>query len=305
MLPLIVLVGPTAVGKSRLAIQLAEALSESGQRAEIVNSDSVAIYRGMDIGSAKPTISEQARAKHHLLDVLDVTQTATVADFQVLARRTIAELRTQGILPILVGGSSLYVRAIVDDFDFPGTDEQVRARLEAKLSEIGSHALHEELARQDAAAADAILPGNGRRIVRALEILELTGSFSPQLPGYEYALPAVLQFGLMIEREELDERIAVRVERMFAEGLVAEVERLAELGLRDGVTASRTLGYQQILAYLAGQLTLEEAQESTISGTRRFARKQLGWYRRDPRINWLDHQDQEAVQKIVSAIGDN
>ena len=305
MLPLIVLVGPTAVGKSRLAIQLAEALSESGQRAEIVNSDSVAIYRGMDIGSAKPTISEQARAKHHLLDVLDVTQTATVADFQVLARRTIAELRTQGILPILVGGSSLYVRAIVDDFDFPGTDEQVRARLEAKLSEIGSYALHEVLASQDAAAADAILPGNGRRIVRALEILELTGSFSPQLPGYEYALPAVLQFGLMIEREELDERIAVRVERMFAEGLVAEVERLAELGLRDGVTASRTLGYQQILAYLAGQLTLEEAQESTISGTRRFARKQLGWYRRDPRINWLDHQDQEAVQKIVSAIGDN
>lgn len=305
MLPLVVLVGPTAVGKSRLAIELAEGLAATGQRAEIVNSDSVAIYRGMDIGSAKPTVVEQARVPHHLLDILDITQTATVADFQALARETIAQLRSQGILPILVGGSSLYVRAIVDDFDFPGTDEEVRARWEAKLDEIGPHALHAILAGKDAAAAEAILPGNGRRIVRALEILELTGKFSAQLPGYDYALVNVHQFGLQIDREELDARIALRVDQMFADGLVAEVEELEKLGLREGVTASRTLGYQQVLAYLEGQMTLAEAQESTIQGTRRFARKQFGWYRRDPRIQWLDYQDSEAVQKIMRVIGDN
>lgn len=305
MLPLVVLVGPTAVGKSRLAIELAEGLAATGQRAEIVNSDSVAIYRGMDIGSAKPTVVEQARVPHHLLDILDITQTATVADFQALARETIAQLRSQGILPILVGGSSLYVRAIVDDFDFPGTDEEVRARWEAKLDEIGPHALHAILAGKDAAAAEAILPGNGRRIVRALEILELTGKFSAQLPGYDYALVNVHQFGLQIDREELDARIALRVDQMFADGLVAEVEELEKLGLREGVTASRTLGYQQVLAYLEGQMTLAGAQESTIQGTRRFARKQFGWYRRDPRIQWLDYQDSEAVQKIMRVIGDN
>lgn len=305
MLPLVVLVGPTAVGKSRLAIELAEGLAATGQRAEIVNSDSVAIYRGMDIGSAKPTVVEQARVPHHLLDILDITQTATVADFQALARETIAQLRSQGILPILVGGSSLYVRAIVDDFDFPGTDEEVRACWEAKLDEIGPHALHAILAGKDAAAAEAILPGNGRRIVRALEILELTGKFSAQLPGYDYALVNVHQFGLQIDREELDARIALRVDQMFADGLVAEVEELEKLGLREGVTASRTLGYQQVLAYLEGQMTLAEAQESTIQGTRRFARKQFGWYRRDPRIQWLDYQDSEAVQKIMRVIGDN
>ena len=228
-----------------------------------------------------------------------------MADFQALARETIAQLRSQGILPILVGGSSLYVRAIVDDFDFPGTDEEVRARWEAKLDEIGPHALHAILAGKDAAAAEAILPGNGRRIVRALEILELTGKFSAQLPGYDYALVNVHQFGLQIDREELDARIALRVDQMFADGLVAEVEELEKLGLREGVTASRTLGYQQVLAYLEGQMTLAEAQESTIQGTRRFARKQFGWYRRDPRIQWLDYQDSEAVQKIMRVIGDN
>ena len=298
-LPLVVLIGPTASGKSNLAVRLAENLVKLDQPAEIVNGDSMVIYRGMDIGTAKPTADELARVRHHLVDVADIRETASVAQFQALARQKIAELRANAVLPILVGGSSLYIRAIVDRFEFPGTDPALRAKWEDKLASLGSEALHAELARRDPQAAAVILPGNGRRIVRALEVLELTGSFQPRLPDPVYALTDVHQFGLQLTRAEMDARIADRVTQMWDAGFVAEVRALAGKGLREGLTASRGLGYQQVLAHLAGELTEEEARQATIDGTRRFARKQLGWFRRDPRIRWLDATAPDLVARIL------
>lgn len=302
-LPLIVLLGPTASGKSSLAIELAELLAAGGQPTEIVNADAMAIYRGMDIGTAKPSATELRRVPHHLIDILDVTQTASVADFQQLARTAIADVRSRGVVPILVGGSSLYIRAIVDDFDFPGTDPAVRAKWQAELDRLGPHALHAVLTERHPQAAAGILPGNGRRIVRALEVIELTGDFSSTLPAHRYVLPAVHQFGLQLDRAEMDERIAVRVQQMWDDGLIAEVTQLVDRGLRQGLTASRGLGYQQVLAFLAGELTEQEAKQATIDGTRRFARKQLGWFNRDPRICWLAAADQDAAHKIAAQLG--
>ena len=302
-LPLIVLIGPTASGKSSLAVHTAELAASRGQAAEIINGDSMVVYRGMDIGTAKPSTDELARVPHHLVDILDITQTASVADFQALARGKIAELRSRDVLPILVGGSSLYIRAIVDHFEFPGTDPAVRARWSAELDRLGPAALHAVLAQRDPAAAAAILPGNGRRVVRALEVLELTGSFSPKLPEPVYELPDVHQFGLQLERDELDTRIAARVDQMWADGFVDEVRGLVDQGLRSGLTASRGLGYQQVLAYLAGELTEDEARQATIDGTRRFARKQLGWFRRDPRISWLDASAPDLASQVLSGAG--
>lgn len=301
--PLIVLVGPTASGKSALAIDLAEQLSVLGQPAEIVNADSMLVYRGMNIGTAKPTTAELSRVRHHLVDVLDITETASVADFQAMARAVIAELRGKGVLPILVGGSSLYIRAIVDQFDFPGTDPVIRSKWQAELDLLGAPALHRILAQRHRGAGEAIQPGNGRRIVRALEVIELTGDFHPRLPEPSYALTDVHQFGLRIDRAEMDDRIASRVDQMWASGLVDEVVELAGRGLRQGRTASRGLGYQQVLAYLAGELTEEQARQATIDGTRRFARKQLGWFTRDPRIVWLDAGDAKAAATIAAAVG--
>lgn len=300
--PLIVIIGPTASGKSSLAIQLAQALASLGRPAEIVNGDSMAIYKGMDIGTAKPAKAELAKVKHHLIDILDVTATSTVADFQKSARTVIAQLRNKGIIPILVGGSSLYVRAVVDDFDFPGTDPAVRARWEARLAQEGPHALYELLIAQQPQAAGALEPGNGRRIVRALEVLELTGHYHPHLPQPHYLLPAVHQFGLTLDRAEMDARIAARVQTMFDQGLVDEVRALEAAGLRQGVTASRALGYQQVLAMLAGELDLAGAMTATIEGTRRFARKQLGWFRRDPRIKWLPAGQSDLVEMILAQL---
>ena len=304
-LPLLAIVGPTASGKSELAIAVADALVLAGQAAEIVNADSMLVYRGMDIGTAKPRPADLARARHHLVDIMDVTQTASVAEFQQMARRTIAELRACGVVPILVGGSSLYVRAIVDRFDFPGTDPAVRARWEAELERVGASALHAVLAELSPLAAAAILPGNGRRIVRALEIIEINGVHTPHLPEHRYALEDVLQFGLHIERKLMDERIRLRVDRMWADGLVDEVRSLVAEGLREGVTASRGLGYQQVLEHLAGVLTEEESRQATVDGTRRFARKQLGWFRRDPRIRWIEHDDPSASAIIATAALDH
>lgn len=286
--PLIVLIGPTASGKSALAIDLAERLAREGRPAEIVNADSMLVYRGMDIGTAKPTADERARVPHHLVDIMDITETASVADFQRLARQVIGELRSRGVTPILVGGSSLYIRAIVDDFDFPGTDPGIRQRWNRELERIGPAALHEVLAERDPDAAAAILPGNGRRIVRALEIIELTGEFHPNLPDHRYALVGVHQFGLRLERGDMDRRITARVDQMWCDGLVAEVRGLVSQGLRDGLTASRGLGYSQVLDHLAGRISEDEARQATVDGTRRFARKQLGWFNKDPRICWLD-----------------
>jgi tRNA dimethylallyltransferase len=297
----VVLVGPTAVGKSRLAVALARRLAAAGQPAEIVSADSMLVYRGMDIGTAKPTPAERDGVPHHLIDILDVRETATVANFQQRARAAIADCRERRVVPVLVGGSALYVRAIVDDFRFPGTDPVLRAELEAELAAHGPERLHRRLAELDPASAAQILPANGRRVVRALEVIALTGDpFTATLPARRYALPGVVQIGLDIDRPRLDQRIADRVDRMWTDGLVAEVRRLAEAGLREGLTASRALGYRQVLAYLDGELTEEEARTRTVTATRKFARRQDGWFRKDPRITWLAHDRAELADAVVS-----
>jgi len=299
---ILALIGPTATGKTTLAVDIAEAMKALGHPAEIVNGDSMLVYRGMDIGTAKPTFAERGGVPHHLIDVLDVTQTASVAQFQGWARAVIADCGARGMVPIVVGGSALYVHAILDEMDFPGTDPAVRARWEAELDRLGPVALHGELARRDAAAAAAILPGNGRRIVRALEAIELTGSFQAHLPSPVYALPDVVQVGLAIERDELDARIDARVAGMWEGGFVDEVRRLEAAGLRDGLTASRALGYRQVLAFLDGQMSEIEARAATAQATRRFARKQMGWFRRDDRIVW--HRfDEPSLSDTLSKIG--
>lgn len=297
--PLVVIIGPTASGKTELAIQLALRLV----RAHVVNGDSMLVYKGMDIGTAKPTLAERRGITHHLIDIAEVTHSANVAEFQALARTCIANLREQAITPILCGGSSLYVRAIIDDFDFPGTDPLVRARWEQELQRIGADALHAELARRVPQAAAAILPGNTRRVVRALEIHELTGRSAGKLPEPRYALENVHQFGLRLERDELDRRITQRVHRMWEAGLVDEVRGLLAKGIREGVTASRGLGYQQVLAMLDGQLSEQEAITATIEATKRFARKQLSWFRRDQRIQWLTADQPANVDTIATALG--
>ena len=293
--PVVAVVGSTASGKSALALELAERLG-----GEVVNTDAMAVYRGMDIGTAKPGVAERARVPHHLLDLLDVTEPLTVAAFQGWARDTIASLRSRGVVPVLVGGSALYTRAVLDRFEFPGTDPAVRAAYEEELERLGARALHERLAAADPAAAAAILPDNGRRIVRALEVIELTGRpFSATLPTLEYADPHTVQIGVDVDRATLDERIAARVDRMYADGLVDEVRSLLEVGLAEGRTARTAIGYREAMAYLGGELTLDEARERTVVATRRFARKQEAWFRKDPRVVWVRTLD-EAVAAVVS-----
>lgn len=298
----IVLVGGTATGKSALAVECALALQVRGRAAEIVNADSMLVYRGMDIGTAKPTYAERAGIPHHLIDIMDIDQTASVADFQSRAREAISEIRSRRAMPILVGGSALYVRAIVDHFEFPGEDPEVRARWEAELERVGSEALHRELSRISPVSAEQIEPGNGRRIVRALEVAELTGGHRPVLPEWTYALEGVRQFGLELTREELDVRIDQRVDRMWEDGLVAEVRGLAERGLRDSVTASRAIGYRQVIEFLDGNATEEEAKVAVKRATRRFFRRQLAWYRRDHRITWLQAGDAGNVEMVLRSV---
>ncbi|MCL2465482.1 MAG: tRNA (adenosine(37)-N6)-dimethylallyltransferase MiaA [Micrococcales bacterium] len=294
-LPVIAIVGPTASGKSGAAVRLAH---ELGRPAEIVNGDSMLVYRGMDIGTAKPTVAQRGGVPHHLIDIMDVTESASVAQFQSLARAAIADCRARGVTPIVVGGSALYVHAILDQLDFPGTDPVVRARWAAELDRVGAPALHAELARRDPGAAAGILPGNGRRIVRALEVIELTGSFTSRLPEPAYALGEVRQFGLGVPNEVLDRRITERVDAMWQAGFVAEVEGLVGRGLRRGVTASRALGYRQVLAYFDGGCTLEAARAATVVATRQFARKQAGWFRRDSRIAWLPYDAPDLARRM-------
>ena len=278
----VAVVGPTATGKSALAVELALALD-----GEVVNADSMQLYQGMDIGTAKLTDAERHGVVHHLLDIWPVTHPATVADYQQRAREVVADVLRRRRLPVVVGGSGLYVRALLDPIEFPGTDSQVRAALERELDEVGPHELHRRLAAQDPAAAAAILPGNGRRIVRALEVIALTGRpFSAGLPAYESVYDAV-QIGLDCDDATLDARVDARVDRMFDGGLVAEVRRLETVGLRAGRTAARALGYQQVLAMLDGKCTETEAREDTKRATRRFVRRQRSWFRRDPRIHWV------------------
>jgi tRNA dimethylallyltransferase len=304
----VVLVGPTAVGKSALAVRLAQHYRDAGRPAEVVNADSMLVYRGMDVGTAKPTPAERGDVPHHLLDVLEVHQTATVAEFQALARAAIADCRSRGVIPVVVGGSALYVRAVVDDFAFPGTDAGVRGRWERELALVGAEALHRRLASVDPAAAARIEPANGRRIVRALEVGELTGApYAATLPAHRYLLPDVVQIGLRIDRPTLDARIEARVDAMWDAGFVAEVTRLAERrpGLREGLTASRALGYRQLLAHLDGELSEDQAREQTVLGTRRFARRQDGWFRRDDRIRWLAWDRPDLLEAAVALAGPN
>ncbi|MFH8366518.1 tRNA (adenosine(37)-N6)-dimethylallyltransferase MiaA [Streptomyces sp. NPDC018031] len=302
----IAVVGPTAAGKSDLGVALARRLG-----GEVINADSMQLYRGMDIGTAKLTPAEQQGIPHRLLDIWDVTETASVAEYQRLARAEIDRLLAAGRTPVLVGGSGLYIRGAIDALEFPGTDPAVRARLEAELADVGPGTLHTRLAAADPEAARAILPSNGRRVVRALEVIEITGRpFTANLPGHE-AVYETLQIGVDVERPELDERIARRVDRMWDAGLVDEVRRLAERGLRSGRTASRALGYQQVLTALAGECTEEAARAETVRATKRFARRQDSWFRRDPRVHWLsgaaaDRAELEAralalVERAVTA----
>jgi tRNA dimethylallyltransferase len=279
----IAVVGPTAAGKSALSLELARELG-----GEVVNADSMQLYQGMDIGTAKLTVAEREGIPHHLLDVWDVTEPAAVAEYQRLARAAVEDIAARGLVPVLVGGSGLYLRAVLEEFEFPGTDPVVRARLEAELASDGPVGLFARLAAQDPVAAAKILPSNGRRIVRALEVMELTGRpFTAALPEPAPFYDSV-QIGVDRETAELDDRIARRVELMWAAGLLDEVRELERHGLREGRTASRALGYQQALAELDGLATTAAAQDETVRATRRFVRRQRSWFRRDQRIHWLD-----------------
>ncbi|WP_241249794.1 tRNA (adenosine(37)-N6)-dimethylallyltransferase MiaA [Rhodococcus sp. X156] len=283
----VAIVGPTATGKSELALQLAEELG-----GEVVNADALQLYRGMDIGTAKTPPEQRRGIVHHQLDVLEVTETASVAHYQRTARADVEAIQGRGAVPVIVGGSGLYVQALLDELTFPATDPAVRARWEAELAVSGPLELHQELARVDAEAARKLLPSDGRRIVRALEVVELTGQpFSASRPEVGTPRWNTVLIGLDRDTAELDARIEARTATMFTQGLVAEVHQLLEHGLREGVTARRALGYSQVLAALDGEHDLAEAQRATAAGTRRFVRRQRSWFRRDQRVHWLDAAD--------------
>jgi len=292
----VVIVGPTASGKTALALSLASRLG-----GEIVNTDSMAVYQGMDIGTAKPSKSEQALVPHHLLDVWPIEHAVSVEQFQALGRSAIAEIQSAGRIPILVGGSGLYVSAIIDDLQFPGTDETIRTRLQAECDAVGPEALHARLAELDPAAAIAILPTNGRRIVRALEVIELTGApFTATLPTPSSVYKDVHIIGLELDRDVLDARIEARVDAMWAAGFVDEVRGLP--GLESTPTASRALGYSQILSMLRGACSEEEARLDTIAATRKFARRQQRWWARDDRVTWIDALSPTLVDDVLEVL---
>ena len=289
---MIAVVGPTGSGKSDLAVNLALELG-----GEVINADAMQFYRGMDIGTAKITVAERRGVPHHLLDILDVTQEASVSDFQRQARETIDAIHARGMRAILAGGSGLYVRAALDVLEFPGTDPALRARIEAEHAELGTGELLARLKAVDPVSADRV--SDARRIIRALEVHELTGRpFSSYMPRREYFRPAV-QVGLAVDRDVLRERLAARVHRMVDGGLLDEVRELDTRGLRRGKTASRALGYAQFLRVIDAGSTVAEAAEETIVATRQFARRQLTWFRADPRITWLDWQDPQLVGKAA------
>ncbi|MPZ25116.1 MAG: tRNA (adenosine(37)-N6)-dimethylallyltransferase MiaA [Micromonosporaceae bacterium] len=295
-------VGPTAAGKTALSLALAHRLAGDGG-AEVVNADSMQLYRGMDIGTAKLAPAQRAGVPHHLLDIWEVSRTASVAEYQRLARAAVDGILARGRVPLLVGGSGLYVRAVLDQLDFPGTDPAVRGELEAELARSGPGPLYERLRAADPAAAAAILPGNGRRIVRALEVIALTGApFTARLPAAPRPAYRAVWLGVDRDPAELSARVAARVQRMWAAGLVDEVRGLVGQGLREGRTARAALGYQQVLAHLAGQTTEAEAYAATVRATRRFVRRQRSWFRRDPRPVWLDAARPDLVGAALAAV---
>lgn len=303
---LLCIVGPTGSGKSNLAISVALELQKSGIKAEIVNADAMQFYKGMDIGTAKVSMQERQGIEHHLLDWLEISEENTAARYQVEARKVIAELIEKNVLPIVVGGSMLYIAALINTFEFPGRNEALRAQLEQDLIDLGPGAMHKRLELLDEVAASRIEPQNGRRIVRALEIVMITGEpFAASLPEqFESFLP-VLEIGLNSSREHLVERLAQRVQGMWSAGLVDEVKGLIDLGIRDSKTASQAIGYSQALAQLDGKFTEDEAIAETTLLTQRYARRQMSWFRRDPRINWFDYQSETLLTDVMSLVHSN
>lgn len=288
----IAIVGATGTGKSAFSLDLAEQLSGEGHAAEIVNADAMQLYRGMDIGTAKLSENDRRGIPHHLIDVLDPSEEASVARYQPAARQIIDDIIGRDAVPILVGGSGLYVSSVLFDFEFPGTDAAVRARLEAELERRGPGALHTQLKQVDPEAARGIGPHNGRRLVRALEVIELTGRpFGAGLPETQATWRPTTVLGLRTPRDELVVRLDERVEGMWRDGLVDEVRDLREAGVTFGVTASRAIGYAQALAQLEGALTEREAIEQTQALTRKYARRQVSWFRRYRSARWLDSAD--------------
>lgn len=294
----IAVVGPTATGKSDLGLDLAERLG-----GEIVNIDAMQLYRGMDVGTAKLTVAERRDIPHHQLDVLDVTETATVAAYQSAASADVAAIMARGHVPVIVGGSMMYVQALLDKWEFPATDPAVRARWETVLAEGGVEAVHAALRQADPAAAATILPTDGRRMVRALEVVELTGKpFAASAPEIGRPRWGTVIIGVDRDTAELDERIERRTELMFAAGLVDEVRALIDRGLRDGVTARRAIGYAQVLSYLDNEYDLKHAQERTLIGTRRYVRRQRSWFRRDSRVRWVNGAAPDLVATTLALL---
>lgn len=294
----VAVVGPTATGKSDLGVALARALG-----GEVVNADSMQLYRGMDIGTAKLALEERSGVVHHLLDVLEITEMATAAGYQDRARPVVDDILARGVVPVVVGGSGLYLRSLLDEFEFPRTDPDVRARLEARLETEGVAALYSELQQRDPDAAAAMNTGNGRRIVRALEVGELTGRpYAASLPGGDPHYD-VVQIGLDDDPDALDRRVAARVERMWQRGFVAEVRALVDAGLRQGRTAPRAIGYSHVLRQLDGEFDAGTAREVTASATRRLVRRQRSWFRTDLRINWLPAAAPDLVARALVRIG--
>ena len=296
----VVICGATATGKSDIAIEVAQSIG-----AEIINADSMQLYKGMDIGTAKLSLDEQSGIPHHLLDILSVREDSTVAWYQDLARRTISEIHARNKHAVIVGGTGLYIKAILDDLNFPDTDPVIRARLESEALEFGTDSLFARLQVEDPAAALAIDRANTRRVIRALEVIEITGKpFTANLPREDSSrYPDAMQFGLVMEREHLRERIDLRVDRMWEEGFVAEVDRLIKDGILEGATAQRAIGYSSLIAMRAGLMTEEEAKEETRRATRQYARRQETWFSRDARITWVaPHQPrlETILQKINS-----
>lgn len=300
---IVAVVGATGTGKSSLSLDLAERLGARGLTAEIVNGDAMQLYRGMDIGTAKLPPAERRGIAHHLLDVLDVTDEASVASYQADARLAIEGVLARGAVPILVGGSMLYLAAVLTDFRFPGTDPEVRARWEAQLAARGTTELFRELQRRDPDAATAIGSHNARRIVRALEVIDITGEpFSVGLAARETPWRPYLQLGLAVERPTLVERLDSRVEGMWRDGLLDEVDALRAHGLERGVTASRAIGYAQALGQLRGDLDEATAIAETAALTRRYARRQVSWFRRDATIEWVDALDATLAQRVEERV---
>ncbi|MEN9714959.1 MAG: hypothetical protein RJA35_426 [Actinomycetota bacterium] len=300
---LIAVVGPTGTGKSDLGIAIAQTLNASGRTAEIINIDSMQFYKGMDIGTAKLPLQERGGIEHHLLDYLEVTEESTAAQYQEVARPLIEDLQGRGVVPILVGGSMLYVASVLNDFEFPGTDPVLRAQLEQELEEVGPITMHRRLAQLDPVAAQRIIPQNGRRTVRAIEIVTLTGKpFAAALPEVPTEWQTSLQIGLNGPREELIPRLQKRVELMWQKGLVSEVEGLLGHGLREAKTAKRAIGYAQALAQLDGEMTQAEAIADTIRLTQKYARRQMSWFRRDQRIHWLDYRAEDLQPAAMALV---